>query len=390
MSMRPWRCGRRNKSGLREGVNVDARRYEQDLISRLALSTAYEPGLDAVGQLVAEHGASMAVALLDGPLGESRSIRSLQDRWRQSDWLAEAHREADRAVEVGVSFLTPHTEGWPTQLDDLTDRAPLVLRVKGALNVRSAVSRSVAVVGARAATRYGIWLAEEVCAELAAGDWCVVSGGAMGIDAASHRGAFVGHGPTVAVSAGGVDLAVPRSNDALFSQLYEFGAVVSEVPLGAHPNRRRFLVRNRLIAALAPAVVVVEAALRSGALSTAREGDAIGRLLCAFPGPTTSAMSAGCHRLIRECGAALVTCADDVVEAVLAGACRETPIHPLNDLEPQCRVVLDRCGDASVTVTRLAEGCDMSLEAVSAVLHLLERESLVERTPRGWRRVVPH
>lgn len=367
--------------------------HEMDLRSRLALSAAFEPGQESVGQLVAEYGAVETVSRLSCPSsgtdvssGTDR-LTALHRRWAESDWIAKAERELDRAAELGVTFLIPGTPGWPTQLDDLSDRAPLALRVKGSLSLRTTVARSVAVVGARAATRYGEWVAEEACAELAANDWCVVSGGALGIDAASHRGALAGQGPTVAVSAAGVDLPTPPSNGGLFARLYDDGAVVSEVPLGAPPNRRRFLVRNRIIAALTPVVVVVEAALRSGALSTAREADAMGRMLCAFPGPTTSAMSAGCHRLIREGGASLVTCADDIVQAALSLELRIgwDAGDPARRLSDECQCVLNACTSRSSSIDAIAGESGLARDEVQAILHILERESLVQRAPKGWK-----
>lgn len=356
-----------------------------ELVARLALSTAFEPGDETIGQLVAEHTALGTVSRLGTPAALTR-YSHLVRRWAVRDWLAEATREREQTNANGVALLWPGHSGWPTQLNDLQDRAPLVLRVKGPLDLRQAASRSVAVVGARAATQYGIWVAEELCAELAAAGWCVISGGAMGIDAASHRGALAVGGTTVAVSAAGADLAVPATNHSLFARLFAEGAVVSEVPLGARPNRRRFLVRNRVIAALCPLVVVVEAALRSGALSTAREGDAMGRILCAVPGPTTSSLSAGCNELIRNGGAALVRNADDVIGEVLERApgagVSSGDSSPVNLYEQH---ILDVCAPRSVTTDVVAAHIGVSVESAHATLHLLERRGLVMRTVKGWR-----
>lgn len=361
-----------------------------DLLARLALSAAFEPGDEAIGQLVAEHTASGLVARLQAA-NVMTSLDRFRRRWDGHDWLSGAQREYELAGEHDVALLSPGAPGWPTQLNDLYDRAPLVLRVAGPLDLRQAVARSVAVVGARAATQYGIWVAEELCAELAVGGWCVVSGGAMGIDAASHRGALAVNGPTVAVSAAGADLAVPSTNHSLFARLFAAGAVVSEVPLGAHPSRRRFLVRNRVIAALAPVVVVVEAALRSGALSTAREGDAMGRALCAIPGPTTSALSAGCNELIRNGGAALVRTADDVIEEVLGNALISdgsqlgAPGPGSLQLTLAEQQVVDLCTPRSASVQQIAAEISASVDSATATLHLLERRGLVVRTVKGWR-----
>ena len=143
----------------------------------------------------------------------------------------------------------------------------------------------------------------------------VVSGAAIGIDGAAHRGALAVDGATVAVLACGVDRVYPAAHATLLERIAATGLVVSEYPPGSVPARHRFLVRNRLIAALGAGTVVVEAALRSGAQRTAADTEALGRLVMAVPGPVTSGPSAGCHQLIRD-GALLVTSADDVLEAV--------------------------------------------------------------------------
>lgn len=373
------RCVPQKNSGWPEMLPID------DQIARLALSSAFEPGDETIGGLVAEFG---AVELIDRlqVQAEERGLSRFRQRWQSRNWLQDATAEFDHATDNHIEIIAPGTRDWPTQLDDLNERAPLVLRKKGPLGLRQAASRSVAVVGARAATQYGVWVAEEMCAELAGGGWCIISGGAMGIDAASHRGALALHGATIAVSAAGANLAVPATNHSLFARLFQHGAVVSEVPLGANPNRRRFLVRNRVIAALAPVVVVVEAALRSGALSTMREADAMGRTLCAVPGPTTSALSAGCNELIRSGGATLVRNADDVVAEALRLA-----DHPVSLAERAPGInlfeqrVIDLCSPRSMPVEQIAQGVGVSIEACTATLHLLERSGLVMRTVKGWR-----
>lgn len=352
----------------------------------MALSAAFEPGDEGIGQLIAEFGAVDVVLRLQSRDLDPR-FEALQRRWHFKDWLVTAQQEAERAVEEGVSLIVPGSSDWPSQLDDLGLRAPVVLRVKGPLKLRPAAARSVAVVGARAATQYGIWVAEELSADLADAGWCVISGGALGIDAASHRGALAVNGFSIAVTAAGANMAVPASNHSVFARLFDVGAVVSEVPLNERPSRRRFLVRNRVIAALAPVVVVVEAALRSGALSTAREADAMGRRLCAVPGPTTSALSSGCHDLIRNGGATLVTCADDVIEEVIRRSPQPSEETQMTSVDLIERRVLDICVPRSVEVTRIAEEVNISLSAANAILHLLERKGLVTATAKGWRTV---
>ncbi|HAM23745.1 MAG TPA: DNA-protecting protein DprA, partial [Actinobacteria bacterium] len=179
-----------------------------DVLCRLGLSSAFEPGNEVIGQLVEEFTAEGAVDMLSANGAMPRGVAALSRRWREVDWLRTAEKELESVATRAIALVVPGTADWPTQLDDLTDRAPLVLRVQGSVALRPVVSRSIAVVGARAATGYGVWAAEELCAQLAAEGWCVVSGGAMGIDAASHRGALAGRGTTIAVSAAGVDVAV--------------------------------------------------------------------------------------------------------------------------------------------------------------------------------------
>ena len=175
--------------------------------------------------------------------------------------------------------------------------------------------RAAAVVGTRAATAYGEHVAADLAAGLAERDVAVVSGGAYGIDGAAHRAALAADGITVAVLAGGLDVPYPAGHSALLHRIGQHGLLLTEYPPGVRPARHRFLTRNRLVAAVAGAAVVVEAGLRSGAANTAAWARALGRVVAAVPGPVTSSASAGCHALLRN-GAELVTRADDVVELV--------------------------------------------------------------------------
>ncbi len=172
------------------------------------------------------------------------------------------------------------------------------------------------MVGARASSSYGEHVAAELASGLSDNGITVVSGGAYGIDAAAHRGALVGSGVTVAVLACGVDVSYPKRNSALFSRIVEEGLVVSELPPGCSPTKLRFLARNRLIAAGTLGTVVIEAAVRSGALNSAGWAEQCGRAVLAVPGPITSRMSEGAHLLVRERDAVLVTNVADIVEAI--------------------------------------------------------------------------
>jgi DNA processing protein len=158
-------------------------------------------------------------------------------------------------------------------------------------------------------------VAGDLAARLAEREVAVFSGGAYGIDGAAHRAALNCEGITVAVLAGGLDIPYPAGRSALLHRIGQHGLVFTEYPPGVRPARYRFLTRNRLVAAVAGASVVVEAGLRSGAANTATWARALGRVVAAVPGPVTSSASAGCHALLRN-GAELVTRAEDIVELV--------------------------------------------------------------------------
>ena len=218
------------------------------------------------------------------------------------------------AARSGARFVIPGDEEWPSELDRL-DVPPLGLWVKGPLRLND-LPWTVGIVGARASTAYGEHVAQEIAQYVGTNQRAVVSGLAYGIDAAAHRAALTVDAPTVAVLAGGVDVAYPRANADLFGRIVERFVVVSEAWPGAAPSRPRFLARNRLIAALSTVVVLVEAADRSGARTTCRRAREIGTPVAAVPGPVTSLTSLGCHMEIREHGARLVTCGRDVDEMV--------------------------------------------------------------------------
>jgi DNA processing protein len=159
-------------------------------------------------------------------------------------------------------------------------------------------------------------VATEIAADLASRGWAIVSGAAYGIDAAAHVGALAVHGVTIAVLASGPDIPYPREHRSLLADITAHGAVISEYPPGSRPTRLRFLARNRIIAALGCATIVVEAAPSSGSMNTARYATQLARPLMAVPGPVTSALSAGCHELISRHDAACVTSAADILAHV--------------------------------------------------------------------------
>lgn len=294
---------------------------------------------------------------------------------------------------VGARVLVPGDEEWPSALDDLPE-VPHALFVTGDGDVAALAEHSVALVGARAATHYGERIAAQIALGVGADGMSVVSGGAFGIDAAAHRGALAGEAGTICVVAGGVDRVYPAAHEELFSAIRRAGVVVSEMPIGFAPMRQRFLHRNRLIAALAPGTVVVEAGLRSGSLSTARRAEELNRVVGAVPGPVTSAASAGCHELVREGAAVLVTGPDDVLELIGAYGARATTsdrapalVKPEDAVGVTARAVWDalpvRAPATVETVARISGR--MPREVVAALGELLAAE-LAVRQDGGWRK----
>ncbi|GAA2179647.1 DNA-processing protein DprA [Leucobacter tardus] len=235
-----------------------------------------------------------------------------------------AHEDLDRAQQGGLRVVLPEDSLWPRTLVDLGAHAPLMLWVRG--DPAHLSSTALSVVGSRAASGYGSDVTAEFTAAAAQAGATIVSGAAYGIDAVAHRTALHLERPTVALLAGGADRAYPRAHETLLQRIGEHGAVCAEMPPGAAPTRWRFLMRNRLIASLSAATLVTEAGPRSGSLNTAGHAAEIGRPLGAVPGPVTSAASRGCHRLIREYGATLISGTSDVIE--LLGGDVGSPTDP--------------------------------------------------------------
>ena len=206
-----------------------------------------------------------------------------------------ADLEAGAAAEA--RFLIPGDADWPSELDDLGGRAPFGIWVIGEFDPSAP---AVAMVGARACTGYGSQAAGQLAADLARGGTTIVSGAALGVDGAAHRGALAVGGTTVAVLACGIDRSYPASHRTLIQAIGQRGAVLAELPPGTSPTRFRFLARNRLIAALGMGTVVVEAAARSGSLVTARLAAELGRAVFAVPGPVTSRQSMGTNQLLCD------------------------------------------------------------------------------------------
>ncbi len=333
------------------------------------------------------------------------------------------------AAKAGARLIGPGDQYWPADAVESFEGAlargvrgagpPVALYVRGR-TLADLPGNGVTIVGSRASSGYGQRVAGEMSHELACRGLTVISGAALGIDSAAHRAALVaarsvdvqsapaGSIPysvqpaTVAVLACGIDRAYPESNRALLDAIAEHGAVVSEYPPGTTPARHRFLVRNRLIAAFGAGTVVVEAGRRSGTLSTAAAAEQLGRLVMAVPGPVTSAMSVGCHMLLADRFAQLVTDADDVLSAL--GRARQVPMppaskeetapgadprHPTDGLDLDSARVYDSLpAHGYSSLQELVTESGLLATQVMGSLAVLELHGLAVHEGAQWRRII--
>jgi DNA processing protein len=340
-----------------------------------------------------------------GPVEAAERVRR-----GQVDNAVARHTEARREIDCaaadlnlvagrGGRLITPDDDEWPGLAlvafgDDAAaakpqGKPPMVLWALGPERLDETAQRAAAIVGTRASTAYGEHVAADLAAGLTQRDVAVVSGGAYGIDGAAHRAALACDGVTVAVLAGGIDILYPAGHSGLLHRIGRQGLLVTEYPPGVRPARHRFLTRNRLVAALAGAAVVVEAGLRSGAANTAAWARALGRVVGAVPGPVTSSASAGCHALLRD-GAEVVTRADDIVEYVgrigeLAPdeARPATALDGLSDAERQVYEALP--GRGAATIDQIAVAAGRAPARALGPLAMLEVAGLAERQDGRWR-----
>jgi DNA processing protein len=384
------------------GVGAVSAAESEERRARVALSFLANPGDPVLGAALRVIPAAEILAAAAGSVGsgeaklasraETPALAGAIRRWR--DRLGEVPSTARLAAwqQSGLRLVMPGDAEWPTQLDDLGDARPVLLWARGTADLRYACLNSVSIVGARAATGYGNHVGLEMAAMISESGMTVISGGAFGIDASAHRGALAAGGLTVAVLAGGLNYGYPRSHSELFRAVAGQGALVSECPPDQGPTRPGFLIRNRIIAALSRGTVVVEAALRSGALNTARHARELCRPVMAVPGLVTSEQSAGCHELIREYGAMCVTCARDVIEHVEPSATgphtgpRHGPAVPRDHLEPAARAVLEEIparGGRGPAAIAVAAGVD--LDTAVRCLGALSAGGFIRRCDQGWR-----
>jgi DNA processing protein len=378
----------------------------EESYARAALTYLAEPADRWLNGLILLHGATRTLeAIRSGRLPDAsggaevpRLMERAMERWRVR--LDELPTPGDVIAfrRSGIRLVCPGDPEWPEQLADLGDEQPYALWLRGRADLRF----------------NGSYVAAEFAASVAARGWAVISGGAFGVDASAHRGALGADGVTVAVLACGVDVPYPVGHTELLEAVAGQGVIVSEWPPGRIVSRLRFLVRNRVIAALATGTLVVEAGERSGAINTARHARDLGRRLMAVPGPVTSDQSAGCHHIIRDWQGMLVTSAVDVIEhlspvgepqALLPAAAlaESTPARSLaqsspasrrlagpaldrDDLDLESAQVLDAMpGRGGMGTTRIAQRAGMAPDTVVRCLGRLASAGFIERWEQGWR-----
>jgi DNA processing protein len=386
------------------------------VLARAYLSRVGEPASVGLWSFVDQVGPVQAMQELRGERAPAALLAETASRRGEAD----PHADLAAAERHGLRLVVPESPDWPHFAFACLEQAvvpraaayarrrfvraesgepvpPLALWVRGPADLVTLAVRSAGLVGSRAATQYGEHVTAELGYGLAGRDVVIVSGGAYGIDAAAHRAALAAHGTTVLVSAGGLDRPYPPGNTQLYEAVAAGGLVISESPPGCAPQRRRFLTRNRLIAALSSGVVVVEAAARSGATNTATHAAMLGRPVMAVPGPVTSAMSVGCHALLQRERAVLVTSVEDVLavvgsigEGLAPDPAAAAPVSDLRSeldaLDPTVRAVFEGLpARRYARPEEVASRSGVSALDVIRALPTLEDAGLLERDGTGLR-----
>lgn len=309
----------------------------------------------------------------------------VQAEFSRGGWREKAQAERSRAQECGLSTVHFHDPAYPDLLREIPD-PPLFLYYLGDLGLLA--RPCVAVVGSRDASRYGAGMAESIAAALSLSGICVVSGFAQGIDRAAHQGALRAVGGTIAVLGTGLDLVYPASNTDLWRQIAAHGLIVSEFPPGTRPESMNFPHRNRIVSGLSLGVLVVEGALGSGSLITAKLALAQNRDVFALPGPATMKTYQGCHQLIRQ-GACLVQSAEDILrelhprlEALLVTAAPVPTAGPREPEDPGQMAVLRLLeGGQAVHIDTLTRRTGWEAHRVSSTLLFMELQGIVKQLP---------
>lgn len=368
-----------------------------------------EPGEMLAGALVQRLGPDTAIAAIRRPNGVGALVSELRKRdaaddlvsrgeafelelaeaikrWRDRDNNAAVLRSLEAWNRLGGQVVTPDSFDWPERLDDLGAGSPHALWLRGNRAALGSLTDAVAIVGSRNVTSYGQHCASSIAERLVDAGFAIVSGGAYGIDAEAHRGAVAAEGITVAVLAGGADRLYPIGNTQLLGEVMQKGCVIAEQPPGNAPTRWRFLQRNRLIAALGQATVVVEMALKSGAKNTMHHAMELGREVYAVPGSLVSQTARGCNVAIAEQKAKIVTGFDDLVRELLNQPLEYESSRELTALQQR---VLDALSDRSAPIVRISVKAGTSIGETTLALHELEFKDLATQNKSGWRRSQP-
>ncbi|MEV6932164.1 DNA-processing protein DprA [Dactylosporangium sp. NPDC051485] len=382
----------------------------EERVGRMALGMLVEPGSRELGVLVRSVGAQEALARVIGGYGISAQLAgAVQARLRGAGALGAAdpgarlaEQMAEQAERSGARIVTAADTEWPRALDELVRASregnvlrrdtdpPMCVWLRGPLRLDEALERSVSVVGARAITGYGGYVASEFAFGLAERGWTVVSGGALGVDVTAHRGALVAGGPTVAVLPCGIERAYPAANAAVLEQIGADGLLLSEWAPGTMPHKTRFLTRNRVIAAATRGTVVIEAGSRSGARNTLGYARLLQRAAMVVPGPINSAMSVGCHLELRQPGTVLVTRVEEIIEEVGMVGELADPIQgagrPEDVLDPLQARILDAVRPRqAMAAERIAATAGVSGRDARRTLPLLEELGFVVSDVDGYR-----
>ncbi len=364
-----------------------------------------EPGDRFAGSLIASLSPEVLLELLLARASKSETLARLKDagrldetlslfedfetsfsdaiqRWRPRLKLPDVMSALDLADKHDSKLLTSESDHWPKQLNDLQDAAPHCLWVRCSKIENIQFADAISVVGSRNATGYGEWVTSEIVSDSSSRNLPVISGGAYGIDAIAHRSAIANDLVTVAFMAGGIDRLYPSGNASLFENMFQRGAVIAEQAPGASPTKWRFLQRNRLIAAMSSATIVVEAGQRSGALNTVTHALELGRPVGVVPGPITSQSSAGCNRLIGE-GLVTSICTPSAAADLALGKAGwfQPELEGLGAYETRA---LDAMNSKSLAQAAIASKAGLTSREVEIALGQLALLGLVKQTDRGW------
>ena len=372
-----------------------------EILARAAFSVITEPGDRFAGWLLNRYPAvdiieclqqgyqfeelldSQARVALFEKFGDLATLfAAAKERWQPRFAFKTVLAALDAARHLRAQLITPLSPNWPSGLGLLDEAAPHCLWFKGDSRLFALSARSISIVGSRLATSYGEYVTTEVVSESVSNSLAVISGGAYGIDAIAHRATLAVDGFTIAVLAGGIDRLYPAGNFELLQKIGEQNLLITEQAPGSSPTKWRFLQRNRIIAALGSATVVVEAGIRSGALSTANHANQIGRKVGAFPGRIDSPQSAGCHELIRGSGAVLLGSAAQAIDLATDSAEVLEPFaQGLGQLETR---LLDALTTKPQRLERLAVKAGLTSHELTIALGQLQLQGLVQEQLNGW------